>query len=226
MAKKISRKELLKGPDEFMTLSERAAAFVQGHMKQISAVGIALGVACIVYLGTTWYLGYSERRGQEAYNKAYYTLRNAEAAGEGIQDPTLPMSLFQQVTEEHGLAKVSDLALTQLAYLKFQEGRHDEAISLYRAFQSEVPDRSKYQDMARLALGACYEAKKEYGSAVEELQPLAENKESPLRQQAMLSLIRIYKLEQNTEKADEILSTFGEDYPDSPFLAFAQSLVQ
>lgn len=226
MAKKISRKELLKGPDEFMTFSERAAAFAQEHRKQISAVGIALAVACVVYLGVTWYLGYADRRGQEAYNKAYYTLRKADAAEEEIQDPTVPMGLFQQVTAEHGLAKVSDLALPQMARLKFQEGKYDEAISLYRAFQSEVPDRSKYQDMARLALGACYEAKKEVAAAIEEIQPLVEDKESPLRQQALLSLIRLHELEQKPEKADEVLQTFSEDYPDSPFLAFAESLVK
>jgi len=225
MAKKVSRKELLKGPDEFMTLSERAAAFVQDHMKQLSAVGIALGVACLVYLGTTWYLGYSDRRGQEAYNKAYYTLRKADAAEQALQDPTLPMSLFQEVTKDHGLAKVSELALPQLARLKFQEGQYDEAISLYRAYQSEIPSQSKYQDMARLALGACYEAKKEYGPAIEEFQTLAENKGSPLRQQALLSLIRLYRLNQNPEKADEILKTFSEDYPGSPFLAFAESML-
>jgi len=35
MAKKLTRKELLKGTDEFLTLSNRAAIFFSAHLREL-----------------------------------------------------------------------------------------------------------------------------------------------------------------------------------------------
>ncbi|MCF8061746.1 MAG: tetratricopeptide repeat protein [Deltaproteobacteria bacterium] len=226
MAKKISRKELLKGPDEFMTFSERAVAYVQEHSQAFIFAGVAAVVLLLGYLGVSWYLGYEDRKGQEAYNKAYYELRKTEASEEELTSPELPAELFEQVSSDYGLARVSSLALPQLARLRFQEGKVDEAISLYRRFQEENRENESYVIMAGFALAACYEARQDYEAAVEELRPLAEDPETFLRDQALVRLVRLHRLNGSLDKARETQETLAGEYPDSPFLSFTEGLLE
>jgi len=225
MAKKLSRKDLLNSPDEFMTFSDRAVAFVKDHARQFELVGIALAVLCVVYLGISWYMGYMDKKGQEAYNKAFHAMRQAEAGVEKAQDPKAPVELFQEVVRENGMSKVSDLALPQLAYLKFQEGDIDEAIGLYREFLEEIPEGSIYGSMARLALVSCYEAKKDYEKAIEELQPMVRTDDAFLREQALVALVRMHTLSGNPEEAEKALESLEKGYPDSAFLQLSENLV-
>ena len=224
MVKPETRKELLKGPDEFMTFSERAVAFVRDHSRGFTYGGVAVAVALLVYLGVSWYLGYEDRRGQEVYNEAYYALRTAEASSAQPESPEAPADLFTDLIEEHGLARVSDLALPQLARLKFEAGDVDEAIKLYRSFQADMESGSSYAAMARLAIAGCYEAKKDYGAAVDEIRPLTEDPESVLKEQALVRLVRLYLLQGKRDKAREAQGVLTQQYPSSPFLAFTEGL--
>jgi len=226
MANKETRKELLKGPDEFLTFSEHAVLFIRDHRRGFTSVGVAVAAVLLVYLGATWYLGYEDRRGQEVYNKAYYAIRNAEASNTAPPSSDSPSELFDDLIEEHGFARVSDLALPQLARIKFREGNVDEAIELYGSFQAETEAHSSYAAMTHLALAGCYEAKKDYQAAVEELLPITDEPESVLKEQALVRLVRLYLLQGETGTAREAREMLSSQFPASPFLSFTEALFQ
>ena len=69
--KKITRKALLKEPDEFLTFSNRAAIYISEHTQQLKYLGTGVAVCVLLYLAVTSYLGYVDRKGQEAYSRAY-----------------------------------------------------------------------------------------------------------------------------------------------------------
>ncbi|MBW2205252.1 MAG: hypothetical protein JRF52_14625, partial [Deltaproteobacteria bacterium] len=50
MAKKLTRKELLKETDEFLTLSNRAVMFFNAHLRGLKYCGIAIAVIVAGYL--------------------------------------------------------------------------------------------------------------------------------------------------------------------------------
>jgi len=226
MANKESRKDLLKSPDEFLTFSERAILFVRDHSREFTYAGVAIAALLLIYLGANWYLGYEDRRGQEVYNKAYYTIRSAEASSTAPAASDSPADLFDDLIEEHGFARVSDLALPQLAHLEFQAGNVDEAIELYRSFQAETEAHSSYAAMTRLAIAGCYEAKKDYKAAEEELVPIIDEPGSALKEQALVRLVRLYLLQGRTEKARETQDMLSLQFPASPFLSFTEALFQ
>ena len=72
--KKVSRKELLKGPDEFLTVSARAVIYCKEHSRQFSYLGAAIVVGILIYLGINFYMNFINKKGQIAYNQAYYSL--------------------------------------------------------------------------------------------------------------------------------------------------------
>jgi predicted negative regulator of RcsB-dependent stress response len=223
MAKKISRKELLKGTDEFLTFSGKAVNFMTTHQRELKYAGVVIAILVVAYLGITTYLRYVNKNGQNAYNTAYQTLTK-EMKPDANRDNLLKSEeLFSKVTDDYGLSKVAQLALPQIAYLKFLDKKYDEAIGLYQKFLDKVAGNTEYELMTNLALAACFEAKGDLKSATEILIPVIEIPDSSFSEPAMLSLARLYRLDNKPEKAREILNKFVEQHLDSPLLPFAKA---
>jgi outer membrane protein assembly factor BamD (BamD/ComL family) len=224
MAKKRpTRKEFLKKPDEFLTLSARASAFIRDHSQAFTYLGMAAVAAVLVYLGVHTYLGYVNEKGLSAYNTAYYALLKNLKPDVNQADLKQSVELFEKVKDDYGLSKVSDLALPELAYLKFLEGKYDEAIVLYKKFLAEFSDGTSYQSLTGLSLAACYEAKGEVNQAIESLKRIVAGPDDHFKEQAMLSLARLYRLDQQQGKSKEILQEFVEKFKSSPFLPAAKA---
>jgi len=214
MAKKrITRKALLKSPDEFLTFSERVVEFVRERARYFHAAGIVLAAAALFYLGISTYLNYVNKKGQGAYYAAY-----AEVRQQGT-DPERAKALFRKVVDDHGLSRVSKLAAPQIGYLKYGEGNYREAAPLYEEFLRKSPEKSPYRTLAALALAAIYEEKGEKAQAIEVLRDQASKSQDAFMEQILLSLGRLYRLTGQEEKAREIYEDFRGRFPTSPFTA-------
>lgn len=223
MAKKTTRKELLKGTDEFLTLSSKAVNFITTHLRELKYAGFVIAILVVAYLGVTTYLRYVNKNGQNAYNTAYQTLTKEMKPDANPDNLRKSEELFNKVTDDYGLSKVARLALPQIAYLKFLDKKYDEAIVLYRKFLDKVSGNTEYELMTNLALAACFEAKGDLKTAMETLIPVVEIPDNSFREPAMLSLARLYRLDNKPEKAREILNEFVEQHADSPLLPFAKA---
>ena len=221
--KKITRKELLKGTDEFLSFSSKAVNFISIHMRELKIVGLAIAILAVAYLGLTTYLRYVNKNGQNAYNTAYHSLAKEMKPDANPDNLRKSEELFRKVTDEYGLSKAARLALPQIAYLKFLDKKYDEAIVLYQKFFDKVLGNTEYESMANLALAACFEAKGDLKTAIETLIPVVETHDNSFREAAKLSLARLYRLDHKPEKAKEILKEFAQEYTDSPFLPLAKA---
>ena len=224
MAKeKLTRKELLKGPDEFLTVSGRAILYVKEHAKPFKVAGGILVGAALVYLGVSTYLNYADRKGQEAYGAAYYEVSKVKEMQADHEALKKSEELFNKVITDHRLSKASRLAPLQIAHLKFLEKKYEEAVKLYQAFLKEVPENTVYQSLVLLALAASYEGQGDFGKAVEALQKILSSSEKSFKEQAMFNLARVYGLSKQPDKAKETLKEFIEKYKNSPFLSMAKA---
>ena len=221
--KKVTRKELLKAPDEFLTFSARAVIFINEHSRQFAYLGVAVVAIALIYLGIHTYMRHINKKGQNTYNKAYYTLVKNMGPDANQKDLKQSEELFEQVKNRYGISKTARLALPELAYLKFIEKKYDEAITLYKEFLRKASDNIPYQSLARIALAACYEAKGDFNSAIEALNRVIAGPDDFFKEQAMLSLSRIYRLSHHEEKSREILKEFVTKYTSSPFLPLAKA---
>jgi len=220
---KLSRKELLKGPDEFLTVSGRVILYVKDHAKPFKIAGYVLACAALVYLGVNYYFRYADRKGQEAYDAAYYEvvkIKDAKTDDEALKKSE---ELFKKVITDHGSSKVSRLAPPQVAHLKFLEKKYDEAIQLYQDYLRGVPENTVYRSLGLLALAASYEGQGDFGKAIEALQQIVSSTEPSFKEQATLHLARVYGLSKQPDKAKETLKEFIEKYKNSPFLSMAKA---
>lgn len=218
-AKKISRKELLKPTDEFLSITTRAILYVKEHSQVFSNIGLGFLALILIAVGVYTYKMYADKKGQEAYNEAYSAFQQYEQAVPAQKEEALKKTedLFQKVINEQTHAKASKLALPESAYLKFQEKKYDEAIVLYRDYQKKFTSDSPYFTLASLAIAACYEEKGEYAEASRTLEPSMSGAKEIFKEQIMISLARNYRLANQNDKAKEILKQFIEKYPKSPY---------
>ena len=60
--KRVTRKQLLKEPDEFLTFSAKAIAYSRENQKQISYALIGIVVVLVLFFGFRYFSNLSERR--------------------------------------------------------------------------------------------------------------------------------------------------------------------
>ncbi len=221
--KKPTRKELLKKPDEFLTLTGRAIGYLTRHLRELKIAGIALCGLVVLFLAVQAYVRYVDRQGQEAYNEAYFAMSEALKAGGGEQALEEPERLFEAVIDEHGSAKVARLALPQVAQLRYQKGAVEEAADYYRRFLKEFDDEPDYEALAKLALAGCSEARKAYQEAIGLLAPLRQLPQPPYEELLMWTLGRLYALAGQGEESQSTFQALVEKYPDSAFTPMAKA---
>jgi tetratricopeptide (TPR) repeat protein len=223
--KKTSRKDLLKGPDEFLTFSGKALHFFTTHQRELQYVGLGICAVILLYLAIQTYMGYIDRKGQTAYNEAYYALDEIDTIDPGVEELEKPKELFAKVIDEYSMSDVAPLALPQIARIDLREKDYDEAIAHYRKFLDQVTGDAEYESLARLALAACHEFQGDFKAAIGVLKPVVTQSANPFRESAMLSLARLYRLDKQPEKEKETLEKFVSDYKGSPFLPMAKALL-
>jgi predicted negative regulator of RcsB-dependent stress response len=221
--KRLSKKELQK-EDEFVSFSARSLIYLQAHAREFKIAAGAVAAIVIVYVGVYGYLAHVERKGQAAYNEAYYALERSlfqkpqdAAPLKGVEEA------FRKVIDQHSGSGAGHLARPELAHLKFQEKKYDEAIPLYQAYLKETPTGSLYRSLAMLALAGCYEGKGETDKAVETLKEVLSGPVDPASEIASLSLARLYRATGQMAQSRETLKAFTEKFKESPFLPMARA---
>jgi len=229
MAKKrVTRKQLLKEPDEFLTFTEKAVLYIREHDRKFKYIAGIVGVIILLYVGVNTGVGYINKKGQSAYNMGYRLMSSLDDTGLSPESEEVKQAgeLFQEVLDDYSLSRASRLAFPELAYVKMVEKKYDEAIPLYQEFLDKAPENSPYQSLARIAIAACHEAKGEFEQAIEILNQVAAHADDIFKEQALFSLARLYSLAGQKDKAREILEEFVEKYQNSPYYALAKAHLQ
>jgi predicted negative regulator of RcsB-dependent stress response len=224
MAKKrVTRKELLKGEDEFVSLSSRAAQYVSAHLKQIQYLTFSILIIILIALGISFYLRHLNKKALAAYNRAYRSLVS-DSSPEATED-TIKRSVeeFDKLIRKYGRTKMATLAVPQLAYLAYDQGNYDEAISLYQMYLKREKSDSIYASMAHFGLAAVYEAKGDYQSAISHLKKIVDEGHDFLREEALFSLGRVYALSGQREMSRETFKDFIDQFTGSPLLPLAKA---
>jgi len=223
--KKISRKEMLKGPDEFLTLSGKIAELVAENLQMLKIIGMAIVAIIIIYIGFNTYMNFVNKKGQESLNTAFRSLSRVDINKPDSEEFKETEGLFMKVVNEHGFSKAAKLALPQIAHIKYLKRQYDEAISYYNKFLDYVEGESQYESLARLGLADCNEEKGDFKAAIEALEPVVNSSDEVFVEIAMFNMARLYRLDNNTEKARSILESFIKKFENSPYLPLAKAQI-
>ena len=219
MAKKVTRKQLLKEPDEFITFFGRTVRWTTEHKKQIT-IAVAAVIAAGLLFGLVTLLK------NRAENKAFALLNQAnrkyEASLNESNDPKKALEAvkndFEFIVDEYSGYMGGKIARVEFANYSYEAGEYDRSVELFQKSLEDFGDDPIYRNFIWSGLAYAYAAKNDYESSARYFEMVAQSDSRILKDEALFNLGRIYAQSGKDEKSVSAYSKLASDFPDSIYI--------
>lgn len=220
--KKITRKELLKSPDEFLTLSEKVFNFVKERSRQFITAGIVTAILLVLVAGVKYYLDLTSGRALAAYDQAVSGLTPEK--GFDPQRAKTAVRELEKVNSSYSRYASGRHALLDLGSLYYKLGQLDKAQNVYQKFLDSLrPEEKHLKPMLLDSLAYVFEAQGDYAQAEAKWNEVLGLSGRLMKEDAYLGLGRIFLAREMNEKAKQIYQRFLNDYPNSSSVALVKA---
>lgn len=212
---KLTRKELLKSPDEFLTFSEKVYNYVSEHSKQFSTGVLCLFAVLVVFLGARWYMNYTTEKALAAYNQATAGL----FAEKKLDPPSIEamVKALENVTSDHAGSAPARYALLDLADLYYRSSQYSKAENAYQKFLDGLkPAEESLKPMVLDGLAHALEAQGNLAQALAKWEQILTLSGDFMKPEAYVNLGRVYKNQGQIEASNKAYRDLLAGYPNSP----------
>lgn len=222
VAKYKTRKELLKKPDEFITLTGKAIAFARDYQNQISYSLCAIVAIFLIFLG---YRYFAQRAEVKAFSilqqtqSEYQTLKAASSAPEAYSKVS---DAFQGIIKKYGGNAGGKLARVIYANISYDAGQYDKAIELYKQSLNDFQDDKAVNNLIINSLGYAYQQIEDPQNAAVYFERAAAATDSLVREEALFNLGWVYQKLGEAAKSQQTLQKILDDYPNSIYFDMVQ----
>lgn len=223
--KKVTRKELLKKPDEFLTFSAKMLNFAIEHKAQLSIAVGGLFALIIIISGIRYYSVRAEENAlvllgktMSKYEDLLKDNKPHEAYPEVKED-------FQQILDKYSGKDGGKLARIIYANICYKGGDSDKAIKLYNRALRDFGSNLSLKNSILSGLGYAHESKKDYKTAAEYFEMVASGPDSIMKDEAFFNLGRIYAEMSDKEKSTEAFKKIVSDYENSMYIDIAKEKI-
>jgi predicted negative regulator of RcsB-dependent stress response len=204
--KKISRKELLKKPDEFITISTRTLNWAKDNYLMAICIGSGLVLLLSLYFGYSAYRTRQERLGHEKY---FSSLE--------ITDPDKKLKQVEEIIRDYPGTNAAQSAWVTAGHLYYQKKDYPRAVSSYQAALSKgkFPQAIKVLILGNLAYA--YEQKGDLPQAAKTLSEISQGQQNLLKEDSLLNLARVYQKMGKKAEAKTTYQNFLKSFPQSVY---------
>jgi len=213
--KRVTRKELLKEPDEFITFTGKIIRFFRSYYLQIMYGAVAFFIIIFSIAGFRYYTGW---KGKKAFASLEQVMTAYNKALEAKSELTDVKNSFQKVVDKYDGYAGGKMARVVFADICYQTDDFDTAISLYTEALEDFKEDALLQNFIQSSLGYAYEAKKDYKNAAIYFNEIASAKNAVMTDVALFNLARLYNEEGNKEKSTEAYKKILSDHADSLYI--------
>ena len=248
MAKKVIRKKVLMGTDEFVVSRSRVFRCLSENFKIVVIISSVIGVLFISYIG--WSV-YSSQRNQKAGEALYSAMKvyQAKIDTTGVSPDTFKteeekyravINKFEGLSKKYKRLDIGSIALLYAANAHYSLKEYDKAIELYgQLLSGEVKDPNLHgniaayqlnpgilRDSALYGMAYSYEQKGDVKRAIDSLLFLNSTKDTHLGETAIMTLGRLYEKSSDKAKALETYQKIISDYPESSNIPMIKEKVE
>ncbi|MGB5750867.1 MAG: tetratricopeptide repeat protein [Desulfobacterales bacterium] len=216
MAKKQkkTRKELLKEPDEFMTLSGKLIGFVVTYKNQLT-YGLGIILALVIIISGVRFFSI------RAENKASALLESSLIEYNSLRTDKKPDAVydavsggFQNILQEYARKNATKIARLIYANICYDASKYEQAVSLYNTSLKDFETHPMIHSQILSSLGYAYEQQSEYSTAVDYFEKISTAPGQNLKDEALYHLGRLYNKLGQPEKSKAAYQKILSDYPD------------
>ena len=215
--KKPTRKELLKEPDEFLTLSRRMLQYATAHRKAIAIAAAAFFGVLVVFAGFRYYT-------MRAEDRAFGLLDQAVAAFDAAAEQSDPAAgqraaeeAFTRLFDRYEGKAAAAVGRVVYADICYRAGAPKKAIEMYTEALNAFETDPALLSLIYNGLGSAWEAAGDLEKAAENFRRVAEGAEAVFKDDAMFQLARIYERMGRTAQGAKLYEQIPEQYPASLF---------
>ena len=215
LKKRVTRKELLKEPDEFMTFTGRMIGFFRTYHLQIMYGAVAFFIIIFSITGFRYYTGWKEKK---AFTSLEQVMTEYNKALGDKSDLTDVKNSFQEVVDKYAGYAGGKMARVVFADICYQTDDFDTAISLYTEALEDFKEDALLRNFIQSSLGYAYEGKKDFKKAAFYFNEIATAKNAVMTDVALFNLAILYNAEGNKEKSAEAYKKILSDHADSLYI--------
>lgn len=225
--KKVTRKELLKEPDEFLTLTGKSILYFRQHPRQVMVASLVFVVCGVAALGLYSYHNYQEKQSHDVFQKAvldYYSLVQPDASLSADKLDYL-LNAFEQVAKRYPSLPAGEQALLYSGHVLFQKQDYKGALERYNSMQSTSLVKKGLAPLVLYHIGRTRLAMEDYEQAILIFDQLSKDTNSPYRREAYASIARIYELMNKNKEAVQTYRQYLKIFPEAPDAAFVKARI-
>jgi predicted negative regulator of RcsB-dependent stress response len=225
--KKISRRDLLKEPDEFMTWTARTVQYFRDNPRQAStAVSVAFAVVLVV-LAYYAYNQHQKSAAHDLFEKAYSDYQRTSLLPEAEQPQKWDKCLaaFEQTAANYGSLPQGELATLYSGHVLYNKGDYKAAAERYEKMQSTALAVKGLGNLATYHLAMTRMAMGDNEQAVLLFDKLTKNTSSPYRRESYASIAKIYLTTGKTKEALQAYKQYLKMFPQAPDAAFVRAKI-
>lgn len=226
MAKKrITRKQLLKEPDEFITFTGRAIQFAVQYKTQLLSVSAAAFFLILLITGYRYFSIRTENRANDLLQKSIAAYQSEIAVKSAYDAYLAAEGDFQRIIQKYASTASGKIARLVFANICYQGGNAERALSLYQQALDDFDNEPSIRALIITSLGYCSEEMQDYPAAADHFKKIAESSGAFLKAEAMFQLGRIYEKMGEIEKSNNIFKTIISDFPTSMYVELLREKV-
>lgn len=223
MAKKrLTRKELLKEPDEFITLTGRLIAWVKANPKKlIYGVGVFLAVV-LIGSGYAYYQESREQSAADLLSQSILKYEEIAAQGDAAKALDAVSADLDRLTEDYSGLAAGKLGEIVYAHLTLKSHMPQKAIGLYSKGLENFENDPALAPVILNGLAQAQEAAEDLPAAIASFEKILSRATLLYKDSALFHLGRLYADTGQSDKSRQMYERLATEFPDSTYVNIAR----
>lgn len=218
MAKKrVTRKQLLKEPDEFITTTGKLIQWAKDHTNQLIISGAILLVAVLFIAGLRYY---NERQKQSAsalYGKILAAYQSEGGEKEAQKALAAISEDLTRLIETYGHQPAGRMGRVMAGHFNLASRAPEQAVAYYLAALDDFSDNPSVSNIIHHGLGLAYIQLGQYPAAIEQFQALSLSSSLVLKDAALFHLGYLYNAMGQAEESRKAYEQLRNDFPETTY---------
>jgi len=200
MAAKISKKELTQ-PDAFQSTIELVSDYISENKKRFYSIVTAVLLSAVIAFGIFMYWSNYQTSARDMYARAEKSaFQNSNTPDGAMRN----VKMYQELIDKYPHSWSARMAYYHLGNIYYNSGEFDKAIEDYKKFvSSRISDNAGIKFLALTSIGYCYEAKKDFKSALEYFEKAQKSNNVGFESTGFSNIARMYELLNDKKNALE-----------------------